>query len=169
MRERLPIAADMATVVVAVLVAVLVTDRYFDQQTSPMNNPLATMLLNTQINGTQLGLDFAAVERTAIVFVQQQCPGCAESLPFYRRLVSHDTDEVQILFAAPNHEVEIEAYLESNSIVADGVVLFGPGQLPATATPTVMVVDKGGVVTHAWVGWLSADAEAEVLDELFES
>ena len=40
MRERLPIAADMATVVVAVLVAVLVTDRYFVRTAS---DPLAVV------------------------------------------------------------------------------------------------------------------------------
>ena len=166
MIERLRVAADVATVIVGVAVVLLVAGRYFDQS-SPTGNPLSAMLLNAELDGTLLGVDFTAAERTVIMFVQQECPACEESLPFYRRLMNRDTDKVQVLFAAPDREVEIEAYLASSGIVPDGVFLVQAGQFPATATPTILIVDTGGVVTPAWVGRLSPDGEAGVFGELF--
>ncbi len=166
MQDKLRVAADAATVIVAVVVIAVVADRYFARE-FPDTNPLTTSLLNTQIDAASMGVDFTVADRTAIVFVQQECPACAESLPFYRRLTDRDTEAVQILFAAPQHNAGIASYLASNAIAPDRVLLVRPGQLPAMATPTVMVVDRDGSITHSWVGWLSTAAENEVLNALF--
>lgn len=171
MNNKLRLAADAATVAIAAVVIAVAADRYFGQRPLTTDqlaaNPLATALLNAEIDPMSVGVDFRVAKRTAIVFVQQECPACIESLPFYRRLTNRDTDSVQIVFAAPRHNTDIESYLSSNNIIPDRVILVGPGQLPATATPTVMLVDEIGSVTHSWVGWLSDEAEREVLDALF--
>lgn len=171
MNSKLRVAADAATVALAAVVIAVAADRYFGQQPFTTDqlatNPLAAALLNSEIDPAPVGLDFGVAERTAIVFVQQECPACIESLPFYQRLTDRDTDSVQIVFAAPRHNTNIESYLLSHDIIPDRVVLVGPGQLPAAATPTLMLVDPAGSVTHSWVGWLSDEVEREVLDALF--
>ena len=91
-----------------------------------------------------------------------------ESLAFYRKLTGLQAAGVQIVFAAPEHNTNIEAYLESRDVHPDAVVFTSAGNTaPFFATPTLVIADQGGVISHAWVGSLAPDAEAEVLHELF--
>jgi hypothetical protein len=40
------------------------------------------------------------------------------------------------------------------------------GEIGVRGTPTLILIDGGGVVKQSWVGRLSADEEAEVLSRL---
>ena len=41
-------------------------------------------------------------------------------------------------------------------------------RFPVRGTPSVMVVDAEGSLTHTWAGLIEADQEAEVLEVLFQ-
>ena len=159
------LSADIATVVIAVVVLVLVVQRYV-APSLPMN-PMASALLNINVNNI-FGVDFAAKPRTAVVIVQQDCPACTQSLPFYRRLTENRIEAAQIVFAAPSEDEGIGAYLAMQDVNPDSIVLMArPEQLLFSATPTILITGRDGVVTHAWIGVLSSDAEAEVFQALF--
>ena len=99
--------------------------------------------------------------------LQSECGYCQQSIPFYRRLLEHDTADVQIVVAAPPHDTGIEDYLASEWVNPDAVVFVEGGVLPVSGTPTLLLVDSEGLVTHAWIGLLDAGREAEVIDALF--
>ena len=82
-----------------------------------------------------VGVDFAAAEQTLVMVLQSDCPYCEQSLPFYRSLKSlpRESDDLQIVIVAP------------------------PG------TPTLLLVDRDGVIEAAWMGLLDQSREAEVL------
>ena len=80
--------------------------------------------------------------------IQEGCPACEESLPFYRRVTVQDTkeDDVQIVVAVPDHNTGIAVYLESHQIEPDAVVfLTGPHQLPTSAAPNHL----GGIASRS--------------------
>ena len=173
MKTWLGVLVDVVTVAVAIAALALVGERYFGERYFTVSAPpaapsaMAASLLNTPI-GETFGVDFAAAERTALVVFREECPACVESLPFYRRLTDFEAVGVRIVFAAPEHNTSIQAYLESRDVDPDGVVFTSAGRIsPFFATPTLVIADQGGVIRHAWVGSLAPDAEAEVLHELF--
>lgn len=114
-----------------------------------------------------VGIDFATGSRTVILFVQSSCAFCRESASFYRRLLAHRTTDVRVVVAAPAVDAGLRTYLVSQEIEPDAVVYVEQSELPVSATPTLLVVDPDGVITHAWIGLLDTEREADVLDVVF--
>ena len=94
------------------------------------------------------------------------CPFCDQSTPFYRRLVDGESANAQIVVAAQSGDTAISRYLSEHDISPDGIVLVEPGVLPVMGTPTLLLVDDTGVVKDAWIGRLTPDREAEVIDRI---
>ena len=65
-------------------------------------------------------------------------------------------------------EEEPHPYLASEDVTPDSVVFVDDGVLPVSGTPTLLMVDRDGVVTNAWIGLLSEERKAEVIDALFD-
>jgi hypothetical protein len=91
-------------------------------------------------------------------------------MPFYRRLASlrdqHQID-TQLVAVFPDSEGEARGVLRDarldNIGLASGVPL---SRINVTGTPTLVLVDKRGVVSRAWPGELTPDGEGEVLKAL---
>ena len=120
-----------------------------------------------RLDAAVTGIDFGAAPRTLILAIQQDCPACAASMPFYRRLTDRVTTDVQVVVAAGLGDVEIERYLSAYGIEPDAVVRRSSDTLPVSVTPTLLLVDATGLVEHFWVGLLSAPAEQDLLTGLF--
>ena len=155
---RLRLAADAITVVVGVvLVGVLVVPHVLPERHANRE---------PRIDAT-IGIDFGAAPRTLILVLQEGCPACAISMPFYRSVVERAPADVQIVVAAPEDNVGIDAYLTRHGVMPDAVVLVGRDGVPASSTPTLLLANSSGLVTHAWVGVLSPAFEEDVLAALF--
>ena len=113
------------------------------------------------------GIDYSAGDRNLVMALQSDCPFCQESMPFYRRLLERDTADVQIVVVAPPQDTNINDYLASEGVYPDSIVFVAPGVLPVSGTPTLLLVNGEGLVTRAWIGVLSPEREAEVIDALF--
>lgn len=122
-----------------------------------------------RLDGTAAGMDFSAARRTLVVAIRQDCPACAASMPFYRRLTDRAASDVRVVVAAPPGDVEIERYLAAHGVKADAVVRRTADTLPVSATPTLLLVDAAGFVEHFWVGVLSPAAEEDLLTGVFGS
>ena len=82
-QKWLPAAADVATIVVGVVVIGIVGTRYLSPRTEPPN-------LDTYvgIHVDALGIDLKQTAKTLVVAVQQGCPACEISMPFYQRITA---------------------------------------------------------------------------------
>lgn len=158
--RKLQVAADVATVVLAAAAIVALAVVYWPE------SPTAPETFDVWIDEST-GIDPANAPRTLIMALDSGCGFCQESMPFYRRLLEHDTSDVQIVVAAPPYDTGIGDYLASEGVEPDSVVFAEPGALPVSGTPTLLLVDGEGLVTHAWIGLLSADREQEVFDALW--
>lgn len=120
-----------------------------------------------RLDDQSTGIDFAEGKQTLIMVLQSDCTFCHQSMSFYRRLLEHDRNDVQIVVAAPPHDSGLGDYLTSESIEPDSVVFVDSGVIPATGTPTLLLVDGDGLVMHTWIGLLNAERETEVFEALF--
>jgi hypothetical protein len=151
-------AADVVTVVVGLLVLAIVVPPFLAGDDGP------TVPIDVRLD---IDVDFASHSRTLVMALDSECVFCAESMPFYRRLVGIAGPGVQIVIAAMPSDTGIEAYLASEGLKPDGIVFVSDEDvLPVSATPTLLLADADGVVTHAWVGLLSASGEAEVITQI---
>ena len=61
---------------------------------------------------------------------------------------------------------EAKAYLETEKIHFGEVLHGNPSDLLATGTPTLVLLDKNGVVLDFWIGKLSPEKEKEVIERV---
>lgn len=166
MKQRLRLAADIATAVAAVAIVASLGWRAFAPPAGPTGSIFGQEAVGTSLAGATLGVDFTG-RTTLLMVLASDCGFCQESMPFYRRLLARERDRVQVVVAAPARDAGIGEYLESENVTPDAQIFVEAGILPVAGTPTLLVVDSDGLVTHAWVGLLDADREADVLGVLF--
>ncbi len=158
--KGLQAAADAATVLLAMAALVVLAVAYWPEL------PTEPESFDVRIDEST-GIDPANASKTLIMALDSGCEFCQESMPFYRRLLEHDTLDVQIVVAALPYDTGIRDYLASESVSPDSVVFVESGLLPVSSTPALLLVDTEGLVTGAWIGLLNADREREVFDALF--
>lgn len=111
-------------------------------------------------------VDFGKARQTLIMALRSDCVFCRESMPFYRRLIESGPTDVQIVVAAPTRDASINDHLASEGVKPDSVVLVRRGVLPVAGTPTLLLLDRRGVIIDAWAGRLNDERETEVLGAL---
>ena len=114
-------------------------------------------------------VSWSDAERHIVLVLSTTCPGCQESVPFYRRVAeaAASLSEARFLVLSAQPEAVVEAWLDTNGISADEVVRerdllqFGLG-----VTPSLLLIDRAGTVSGAMVGVLSTAEELGVLGYL---
>ena len=118
-----------------------------------------------RLNDEMLGIDFAAAERTLLAVLRSDCVYCERSQPFYARLGTMPRSGVQIAIAGPPGDTGLETYVE---LLRADLVVF-PEEVPARGTPSLLLIDRQGVVEASWIGLLDVQGEEEVLTALFQA
>ena len=82
-------------------------------------------------------------------------------MPFYRRLVESITTDGNVRMVAVSGESNdvVGKYLKEHELRVHRLVTFRGRLMP---TPTILVVDRKGLVRGAWLGQLNEDSEREV-------
>jgi hypothetical protein len=103
--------------------------------------------------------------------LQAGCHFCSESAPFYQRLARETAQKsgVHLVAVLPQDVAEGSKYLNSLGVPIEDVRQAQLDALGVSGTPTLILIDGKGVVMKSWVGKLSGDREAEVLDQLHAS
>lgn len=162
--KKTELVSNVAIIVVALLLAGVVVKRFL---LSP--NPHAPA--KPIAPGTKMALpdvEWAKTRQTLLVVLAQGCRFCAESVPFYQRLTKEalDRGDVQIIAVLPQTAAEGRKYLDDLNVSIKEVKQAELSSIQVAGTPTLILVDSRGVVTHAWVGKLPAEEEADVLRNL---
>ncbi|MDQ3917917.1 MAG: hypothetical protein M3348_05525 [Acidobacteriota bacterium] len=111
------------------------------------------------------GVDWQKGERTLVMVLSTECHYCSESAPFYQRLAQERVKHagVSLVAVLPQDTNESTKYLCDHGIAVDEVRQVPLSAVPVKGTPTLIVVDKTGLVVSAWFGKLPAEKEGEVL------
>jgi hypothetical protein len=121
--------------------------------------------------GTKLGsingMDFQKAPVTVALVLQSQCPYCAASVPFYRRLVEmKKSTAFQLVVASLESTSTTTAYLKDKGLEVDAVSSLKPGEMSTPGTPTLIVIDRKGIVLDSWIGQLGMSQEQAVVSRI---
>ena len=110
------------------------------------------------------GVDFSSSKKTLLLFLQQDCNVCIESLPFYRKLIDtfQEPTDVQLILITPNRP-EMAGEFFKNAGLSFRTVLQGDrGLLGVKLSPTLILADSDGNVRGSWIGKLQPERETEI-------
>ncbi|HLH43740.1 MAG TPA: hypothetical protein VKV74_12175 [Bryobacteraceae bacterium] len=162
------IAAYVAVAAVCLVrVRSYVTSDHAGARTSPQ-------AMAAKFVGTRVGVDqtsgSAPSDVTLVVAMTTSCVYCKASAPFYRRLLENVAPDipraVQTVAVMPEGKDRAADYLRDSLLLRFSSVVQDMPGLRVSATPTLLVVDREGIVRGAWVGMLDSSAEDEVVATL---
>jgi len=129
----------------------------------PLGSFNSSHLLGTHIEIP--GIEWSQKTRTVLLALSAGCHYCSESTPFYRRLTEHLSNgkSSRIIAILPDDDPTARAFFQDARL---DIVYLPNIQFPIfgiEATPTVLIVDSGGVVRKEWTGKLSPWVQEEVI------
>ena len=160
MQQKLEMTANIAIVLVAVLLGAVIVNKFV--LAKPRGLPKEIPV------GSKVGLDdiaWAEHEKNILLILQKGCHFCTESAPFYQKLTQATTNrkDIKVIAVLPQKQDEGKAYLTENGVIIDDVRQASLDSMGLAGTPTLIIADQNGKVTHSWVGKLQATEEDKVL------
>ncbi len=157
--------ANLAVVVMSVVVTYTAVDRF------TMSRPPAPRVEYTV--GEQTGTTFQdtrynEVDLTALLVISSTCHFCEENGAFFRRLVA--LKEIarpggyRTVILAADGVSRARAFAAAHRLAVDDVrTVPAAASSRFTGTPTLLVIDKQGLVVGRWTGVLSDDKANDVI------
>jgi len=110
------------------------------------------------------GVDFSQSDKTLLLFLQQDCGVCIESLSFYRRITDtfNEASSVQIVLITPAKPEVAHEFFQKEGLSFVSVLQGKKGLLGVTGSPTLILADSNGRVYGSWIGQLSSQQENEL-------
>lgn len=166
---RMEFVANLATAVAAVVVSVAVVKVYLLPASSARSGPLAArpaIVEGTSLKGRMAGVDWGRNGQTLVLAISTHCHFCTESTPFFRQIAKEKKKDIKLLAVLPESASEGEQYLSREGVHVDRVSQVSLASAGIAGTPTMFLVDSGGVVTHFWAGKLDPPVQEQVLSLL---
>ena len=166
--RKTELLANVAIIIVALLLGGVLVRRYLWPGGGEAAPTRADPRIPAGTKATLPGVDWAANGRTLLLVLSRDCRYCTESAPFYRSLARETggRQDVRLIAVFPQEVAEGRKYLEDLGVSVHEVRQAAPSTTGAGGTPTLILVDGGGVVKNSWVGKLAAPEESEVLNLL---
>jgi hypothetical protein len=160
--------ANMSIALMCLVVSYAAFDRYVMPSTSGAPAAAAGSFnagdrATTDLEQLRLG----DAQLTALVVLSNTCIYCIESAGFYRRLAELETragGRFQTLFLGVGGASDAEQFASTHHLERAKARATPPDlQARVPGTPTLILIDARGRVTHSWVGKLSKPQEEEVV------
>ncbi len=131
------------------------------------NNVSIDKLVPSPPKGTQIslpGVEWGSYERSFLFVLSTRCHFCSESAPLYRQIASiaRERGNIRLIAALPQESAEAAQYLQDLRLSVDKLVQVQPMVIGARGTPTLVLLDRTGVVQDTWFGRLSPVMEREL-------
>jgi len=163
---KLESITNVAVLVAAVLVAVYFAFMFFGRFRPDDQVPRAAAGLHLSL---PTAYNFSAHEKTLILAIQEGCRFCEDSMPFYGKLtnqLSSGCVDAGVVAVLPNPEPTADALLARFGLEIPRLADTSLASLGVNGTPTLLLVDREGVVSNVWVGKLSSEGESQVLSTI---
>jgi hypothetical protein len=169
--KKVELVANISISVASILVAALIVKNIVWQPapravfSTPQNQPTVNLVGR---NLSLPGVNWNDNGRTLVLALQPGCHFCTSSAPFYKQLVMRQSARPSLTLIAvlPSPVQDSKAYLDSLGVSIEDVRQSPLSSIGVSGTPTLLMVDRAGVVTGVWRGRLDHDHEAEVLAQL---
>ncbi len=166
--HQIEIATNVATLIVAILLSVVLAKNYLFPAATPVRSAATIRPTDLVTSGTNLAKRLPDVSwnrngRTLALVLSTHCHFCTESAPFFRQIRSSVGKDIKLVGVLPEPVAEAESYLNREGVHLDEVRQISLDKVGVTGTPTMLLVNKNGIVTQAWVGKLPVDKQDQVL------
>ncbi len=157
--RKLEVAANLVIVLCGVLLAV----RWFRPDLFGRGQEQTTIKLGTKLDLP--GVNWSSHDKTVVLVLKAGCPYCTSSAGFYRNLMraAANSGKAHVLAVTPHEPGAARKYLDSISLPIEDVRRANLGALNVSGTPTLILLDRKGVVRSVWEGKIPAARESEVL------
>jgi hypothetical protein len=161
---KLEMAANAATIVAALLISIVLIKVYL-LPTAPTRKGLAAspVAVGTDMNERLPGVDWQKNRHTLVLALSTKCHFCTESAPFFRKLAEEPGRNAKLLAILPQPVAESERYLGGENVHVDLVRQVSLSRVGIRGTPTMLLVNGGGVVTKVWVGKAETKDQEQML------
>lgn len=165
LRSNIELGAQLLIALAVVIAAgVLVKRNVFPRPSGIENRPR----INAGENLNVPNVDWAQNKKSLVFFLKRDCSFCSSSAPFYRQLLEEASKRnVKSLAILPDSDQEAREYLAYLKLPIDTVQTSSLEPYKITGTPTVLFVDRQGIVRNVWFG-AAREREKEMRDKLVE-
>jgi len=161
MKTKIEVAANIIVIVFAVVVgSVFLKDRM-----APLAPEADAVKAGDKLTNLD-GWDWGGHDQTLLLGLRKGCHFCEDSAPFYQRLTSQRQQEGSnstIVAVFPDTADTVKEVVQSEGLRVHTLAGVPLERLKISATPTLLLVDRGGTVLNAWIGMLSPRQELEVM------
>jgi len=158
--KKIEMAANIAIIIAAVAVVLVFVKNYLQKPAEPPSVALGSKFALQNVN-------WQSSTKNMVLAVSTTCHFCTESAPFYRQLVEQCKQQhVHTIAVLPQPVAEAQAYLKNEGVTVDEVRQSTLSDISVGGTPTLVLVDSGGVVRSVWVGKQPDTKEKEILAKL---
>lgn len=116
------------------------------------------------------GIGYDRSAWTIMLSVHSQCPGCSESVGFYRRVAAERArvaSRVRIVAASNEEPRDLEGFLSREGVAVDRVLRITSGPLFDAPVPTIFLIDGTGRVRGQWAGAVKGARKQQLLTQMF--
>jgi hypothetical protein len=152
-------AAVVLLAIISIVTGILVARQFIRSKTHQQST----------LQGRRLAanIDWTRSDRTLVLALQVRCRYCADSIGFYRTLVPKAANQgIRVVGIFPDDTLEAEEYLRHSELVIPEILRSSLASLGITGTPTILLVNKEGIVDKMWEGKLPPMAEKQVFEAL---
>jgi hypothetical protein len=164
MSKRLEVVTNLALLAAAVIVGVQAVWHPFNAAVQPAASAPVKAVYKAGDPIHIDGVDFSRATSTMLMVIRKGCHFCEGSMPFYKALTAHHqvASRLRIVAVAPDDPEVSRATLTAAGVTVDQVAQVEIRGLRVSGTPTVLMVDSGGIVRKVWVGQLDAVRQREL-------
>src|SRR5262245_51114736 len=172
--QKIELASQVAIIIVAALIGAVLVKNHLLNTSQPKgaavnNKPAAGQNTDAGLNGKAISLpdvDWKKGDQTLVLALSTTCHFCSESAPFYKQVIEKRKGSTRLIAVLPQSVEAGRQYLSGLGITVDEVRQAPPSSLGVQGTPTLLLVNKAGVVTSSWRGKLPQERELEVIAKL---
>jgi hypothetical protein len=171
-RDKIETAADAATIVVAALLSAVLVKTYLlpaSGQAGFRTGPPAAAReidVGTNLQERISGVNWRKNGRTLVLAISTRCHFCKDSTAFYRKVQERAEPGLKVLAVLPQPLSEAEQFLATERLHPDQVKQATLGEIGVQGTPTMLLVNKAGIVIKKWVGRVRPEEEQEIISAL---
>jgi len=172
--QKIELASQVAIIIVAALVGAVLVKNHLLTSAQPkgaaaVNKPASGLSADAGLNGKAISLpdiSWKKGDQTLVLALSTTCHFCSESAPFYKQVIEKRRAGTRIVAVLPQSVEAGRKYLSGLGITVDDVRQAPPSSLGVQGTPTLLLVNKEGVITSSWRGKLQHEKELEVITRL---
>jgi thiol-disulfide isomerase/thioredoxin len=166
--RTLSILTDLATLCAACAIVVLIYVKFGPGKEaanagreSPANPKVGSSI-------TFDGVDWRQSDRTVVLALSSHCPHCKANAGLYREISKRRQSGVLRVIAVFAEDRDAASrFLSEHSVPVDLVVRRKKNDTAVAGVPTVLLVNRDGVLTDSWYGRVTSERdEHELLEQL---